>query len=142
MPPNNEEGSVLKRIAAIALVLVTACGGDSTSPVISVAGTWNLQTINGATLPFVVQQSGANKAEITADVLTVTSTGSFTQLTSTRTTVNGVATNGSAADAGSYTTNGNTATFHFNSDGSSGTAVFDEHTLTTVVVGTSFIYKR
>ena len=89
------------------LALISACGGDSsTAPTVAnITGTWSLQTINGSSLPFVVAQTGANKVELTSDVLTIAST-SFTQTTTIRSTSNGQATTQSIADAGTYTLNG------------------------------------
>jgi hypothetical protein len=41
-------------VAGLALIALVACGGDSSTarPSDSVAGTWNLQTYNGKSLPF------------------------------------------------------------------------------------------
>lgn len=125
------------------LALTLACGGDSTGPTeASVAGTWNLQSVNGTALPFIVSQTGTNKVEITADVLTVTSSGSFTEITTLRTTQNGTATTQTVADAGSYVLNGNNATFQFQSDGSIGSGTVSGSTLTVSQAGLSLIYKK
>ena len=133
----------MRRFLFLLVLAGVACGGDATAPqVVSVAGAWTLQSINGTTLPFVVAQTGANKVEVVSDVITVVATGSFTQTTTYRTTDNGHVTTESFADAGSYTVNGNADTFHFTSDGSTGTAVFDASTLTVASSGTSYIYKR
>src|SRR5262249_23805793 len=107
-------------LAAVALSFAVACGGDSSTapPAEQIAGTWTLQTVNGALLPFVIVQSGTNKVEVLSDVFVIASTGSFTQTTTVRSTINGVATTDSTADAGSYTLSGATLSLHFNSDGS------------------------
>ncbi|HEX6576074.1 MAG TPA: hypothetical protein VF042_13990 [Gemmatimonadaceae bacterium] len=132
------------RKSLIAILLVTlACSGDSTGPTqSSVAGTWNLQTINGAALPFVVAQTGANKVEITGDVLTVTNSGSFTEITTIRTTQNGASTTQTVPDAGTYVLNGNNVTFQFQSDGSVGSGTVSGGTLTVSQTGLSLIYKK
>jgi hypothetical protein len=127
------------------LLAAVACGGSDspTAPTsASVAGTWNLQSINGSALPFVIAQTGANKAEVLSDVLSVVATGSFTQITTLRTTVNGVVTTQSAADAGSYSLNGTAATFTFNSDGSVGTGQVSGGTLTVTTTGLVYVYKK
>lgn len=125
------------------LALTLACSGDSTGPTeASVAGTWNLQSVNGTALPFVIAQTGTNKTEITADVLTVTSSGSFTEITTVRTTLNGTATTQTVPDAGSYVLNGNNVTFQFQSDGSVGSGTISGNTLTVSQAGLSLIYKK
>ena len=54
----------------VATVLLAGCGGDAATPPIpaSLAGTWNLSTVNGTPLPFVVQLANP-KIEILSDQL-------------------------------------------------------------------------
>ena len=128
----------------VALLALVACGGDNdpTSPGNSLAGTWSLQSINGTALPYVVLQSGANKIELTADILTVSSGGSFTQTSTIKTTVNGQVTTESVSDAGSYTVNGNAVSFVFNSDATTGTGVLSGNSLSVGAEGAAFIYRK
>jgi hypothetical protein len=133
----------MRNLALAALILAASCGGDSTAPTtVSVAGTWNLQTINGTALPYVLEQTGADKTEITSDVFNVASTGSFTQTTTVRFTQNGAVTTQSVADAGSYTVSGTAVNFTFNSDGSTGTGSLSGNTLTVTSSGFAFVYKK
>ena len=130
-------------IACLALALFAGCGGDSvTGPTAeSVSGTWTLQTINGAHLPFIIAQSGADKIEVTSDVITVVSGGTFTQLTQFRTTVDGVATDDATDDHGTWKLKGTALTFTF-SDNTSGTATVSENTLTVTDEGTTLVYTK
>jgi hypothetical protein len=132
------------RFLILSVVFAFACGGDgSTGPTqVSVAGTWNLQTVNGSNLPFVVAQTGTDKVELVSDVLTAVPTGSFTDITTIRNTVNGQVTTESEADAGSYTLNGTAVTFTFNSDGSTGTGSISGNTLTVSANGLAAVYKK
>jgi hypothetical protein len=135
------------RVLAAALLLTSAaaCSGDSdpTAPTqASITGTWTLQTINGTRLPFIVAQTGADKLELTSDVLTVSGTGSFTQTTTLRLTQNGQVTTQSVADAGTYTLNGTAASFRFNSDGSTGTGSISGNTLTVTSEGFALVYTK
>ena len=135
----------MRRLLAVALVLAAACGGDSTTaPTVQqqITGTWSLSTVNGSPVPFTVAQTGTNKVELVSDVFVIASTGSFTQTTTVRTTVNGVVTTQSAADAGSYTVNGTAITLHFNSDASTATASFSGNTFTTTDGGLALVYRR
>jgi len=64
----------MRRIGAcLLLIAAAACGGDSpTQPTpASVAGVWNLQTVNGSGLPFILAQLENDKVELTDDVLNV-----------------------------------------------------------------------
>lgn len=125
--------------------LLVACGGDSgtgPSATASIAGVWNLKTINGQSLPFVFGQTGANKQEITSETYTLTADGSFTQIIGVRTTFNGQVTTQSEPDAGTYTLNGTAVTFRYLSDGSSATGSWSGNTLTIAADGFAAVYQR
>ena len=136
----------MRKFLMVLYVFATACGGGKDSPTqptpASVAGTWNLQSMNGTALPFVIAQTGANKTELTADVLTVVAGGSFTQMTTIRTTLNGQVTTQTIPDAGAYVLNGTNVTFQFISDGSIGTGTVSGTTLTVSTPGFSYIYRK
>jgi lipocalin-like protein len=130
--------------ALILSVALTACGNDSpTQPTsASVVGTWNLQTIDGNGLPYVVDQVGSDTVAITGDVLKVSANGTFSQMTYFRVTENGQVTTDSIPDAGSYALNGTAVTFTFDSDGSTSTASLSGKTLTVAAVGLALVYKK
>lgn len=99
-------------VLLIALFAV-ACGGDSasTSPAsASLAGTYQLRTVDANPLPFTYQ-SGANKAVITGDVLTVADGGTWTEQGAYTLTLNGQTTSQVIADAGTWTRAGTNVTF-------------------------------
>jgi hypothetical protein len=133
------------RLAPAALLFALAagaCSGDSSGPDVSVVGTWQLQTVNGQGLPYLVAQSGADKIEVTSDVLTVAEGGAFTEITTIRVTSSGTVTTQSIPDAGTYTINGTAVNFTFQSDGSNGTGTLNESTLTVATQGVSLVYKK
>lgn len=134
----------MRTIALISCALLVACSDDGTTAptMTSVAGAWSLQSINGTPLPFVVAQTGADKIELVSDVVTAVATGSFTQITTVRTTVSGQVTTQSVADAGAWTLNGTAVTFQFNSDGSVGTGSISGNTLTITQSGFAYIYRK
>ncbi len=134
------------RLAFAALAFpLAACGGGGDSPTgpttASVVGTWNLQSINGQALPYVLQQTGADKLEVTRETFTFSST-TFTQTTDYRLTQSGRVTTDSEADAGRYTINGNAVTVTFNSDGSSVTGTVSGNTITAAADGVALVYRR
>ena len=130
----------MNRRAFLVLAFALAACSSSTAPT-SIAGTWTLQTINGASLPFVIAQSGSDKSEILADVITLTGAGTYTETTTFRVTLSGVATTQSIPDGGTYTVSGSTLTIHPD-DGSTGTATWSGNTITAAVEGFTFVYKR
>jgi hypothetical protein len=133
----------VKYLLLLSLSAALACSDSGTGPSeSSVAGTWNLRSINGTSLPFVIVQTGPDKLELTADVLTVTSSGTFTQMTTFRLTENGQTTSQSVPDAGSYVLNGTNVTFQFQSDGSVGSGTLSGETLTVSTTGFSYVYRK
>lgn len=130
-------------LAVMLLAAAVSCGGDKTTgpTAATITGTWTLQSVNGSALPYTVAQTGANKVEVTADVLTIASS-SFTQTTTVRSTINGQVTTQSVSDAGTYTLNGTAASFRFNSDGSTGTGSFSGSTLTVAEDGFAYVYTK
>lgn len=137
----------MRRVLNFCIILVCmACGGgdggDATGPtMVSISGTWNLQTVDGAALPYVVTQTGTEKIEITADVLTFTATGTFTEITAVRSTNSGQVTTQSVADAGNYTLTGNTLKA-FYGDGSTITGTLNGNTLNATTQNLSLVYKK
>jgi hypothetical protein len=83
----------VKRLLVLALSLAlgftaTACS-DSTSPGASLAGTYSLQTINGQSLPFVVENSASLYSEVVLSQITLHSNGSYSSVTRYRDTYPG-----------------------------------------------------
>lgn len=132
-----------KWFAILLLALTASCGdNNSTNPATaSVAGTYTLRTINGTALPFTLFGSGANKVEITSDVVVLNEGGTWTETGNVRTTTNGQATNESSTDSGTYTRNGTAITLTSAASGSlSGTV--SNGTLTLTDQGLSAVYTR
>ena len=79
-------------VSCMLLIVAAACGGDSpTRPTASVVGTWNLQTVNGSALPYLVPQTDFEAVELLSDVLTAAANGTFAQMTRFRVTQDGQA---------------------------------------------------
>lgn len=129
-----------KLVTMCAAVLAIGCG-DSTSPAVSAAGTWTLQSINGFPVPFSAPQGNGNYIELTSDVIVATSSGTFTQMTVITTTTNGVATIDSIPDDGTYSVSGNDVTFSFTGGSPPGTGTISDNTL-TVTTDVILVYKR
>ena len=71
-----------RQIAALVLfALASACGGDSnpTNPVVGIAGTFNLVTVNGAPLPYVGTNDTEFKYEVISDTYVLTDSRTWTE---------------------------------------------------------------
>jgi hypothetical protein len=133
----------MRKLLLAMAVLTLACGSDSTDPTMaSVAGTWHLFTVDGVALPYTLEQSSADKLELSSDVFTVTSTGSFTQMTVLKVTQNGEVSTEVVPDAGTYSLNGNSVLIVFQSDGSSVTGTLNDDQLTIASTGVALVYLR
>ena len=133
----------MRRILVVFAALAIGCGSDSaTRPAEpSIVGAWALQTINGSSLPFVVTQSGSDKAEVLSDIATADDHGGYTEVTQFRTTLNGQATTQAFTDVGTYTVKGNAVTLR-SSDGSSVTASLSGTTFTISSGSFVYVYKK
>jgi len=133
---------MLVSVFTVATVLLSACGSDSsTNPTpTSIAGTWNLSTVNGAALPYVLQAANP-KVEIISDQIVISANGTFTQSTQARITQGTTVSTSTLPDNGTYSLTGTAATFVF-SDGSAGTATVSNNTLTIAESGISLVYIK
>jgi hypothetical protein len=130
-----------KLLAALAIAALVACGGnDVVVSINDVAGTYNLATINGSGLPFLLQESGP-EVEVFSDSYTLGSTGKFTQSTNFRVTSGDTVSFETFPDSGVYAVQGSTVLFTFLSDSSTisgtfaaGQLVFGSGGLATVYV--------
>jgi hypothetical protein len=134
----------MRRFLALALLLASAsCSSDSsTNPTPeSLAGTWNLSTVNGSSLPFLLQAANP-KVELLDDQFIVSSAGTFTQTQNVRLTDASGVTNLPFTDSGTWTLNGTSVTFTFTSDGSSGTGTVSGNSFTFGGPGFPLVYVK
>jgi hypothetical protein len=115
---------------------------DSSAPVATLEGTYDLKTVNGANLPYTTFETATQKDEVLGDVITA-SNGSFEQFTSNRVTINGRITNGTSPNSGTYVIDGTTVTFLSPGTPWSGTISGNTFTIEfTVPNGGSGLYVR
>jgi hypothetical protein len=67
-------------LLAAALVMAAGCQTDSTSPTVSVVGTYHLQTINGQRLPYAFQDNSGNFISLQQDILTMRADGTYSDV--------------------------------------------------------------
>jgi hypothetical protein len=134
-------------ILALGTLALLACG-DSTGPVQSLNGTYDLQTVNGGPLPFTVFNDGFTREDLLADAITVSggssTSGSFSEVTTLQDTN---LQNGQSdppftqSDFGTYLINGTAVTLTF-SDGSTDSGTISGSTVTVVATGISLVFKQ
>ncbi len=131
-----------RQLFTLPFLALLACGGDgSTGPGASIAGAYSLTTVNGAPLPFVVQQAGTFKREITADTYTLAAGGTWTEVRAERTTSNGAVTTSTITDAGTWSGNGTSITLTSPASTSlSGTV--SGNTLSLSSAGNTMVYTK
>lgn len=132
----------VKMVAIAALGLgAAACGGDGVNDPPSIAGTYNLETIDGQAPPVVVFEEPGLKVEIVSGNFILTANGTFTTTVVWRTTENGVASNGSESFPGTYTVTGSTVNFVY-SDGDTDSATLSGGTLTFSDEGHTVVFRK
>lgn len=141
---------MMRRYMLLALpIALLACGGDdssTTTPTLaSLAGTWNLQTVNGSPLPFTIASNGTAKTEILSQVATVGSNGTFTEVTQTRTTISGQISVMTLPSSGTISLSGTLVTITVSGSGTS-TGTLNSNTMLTVndptVTGGVFVFVK
>lgn len=130
------------RAGVIALALA-ACS-DSTGPdTDDLLGSYDLITIDGASLPVIVDQVGEDKAEVTMGTVTLDEDGTFGDVTELRITEGGVVTTEVQATQGTWTISGSTVTFLPNDGSGNYTMTWDgQLRLTQLFQGFTLVYER
>jgi|SRR5687767_6847711 len=130
-----------KVLIALAMLGAVACDdgivGSST-----VTGDYTLRTINGASLPYTITGSGANKTEIVDDVITLYQGFTYSETTNSRITVNGQATSETKLRTGAFSLFG-TSIILFSNDGTmERRGTINANTMTIVEAGKISVLKK
>jgi hypothetical protein len=131
-------------LLSFALAATTlGCGSDPvvTQPLSEIVGSYSLSTVNGMTLPFTWAQSGADKAEVIDDVITLREDGAWTEIWHDRYTEDGVVTVEEQTDEGVFTHSGTRLTLT-NADGGTIVANLADGRITMGGNGFTLVYAR
>ena len=123
----------MRRLAGLALlVMLAACGGDSTGPKADVTGNYTLRTVNGANIPAVVFQDSQEKDELTSGNINLNADKTWSGTLSARVTdlTSGASATFNSPAGGTYTASSGTLTLTDASDGSQLTGSVGNGTLT------------
>ena len=129
--------------AGVIAVALAACR-DSTGPdTDELVGSYNLFTIDGASLPVIVDQIGEDKAEITMGTVTLDENGTFGDATEIRVTEGGVVTTEVQSTQGTWTVSGSTVTFVPNDGSGNYTMTWNgQLRLTQLFEGFTLVYEK
>lgn len=127
-------------LAVLSVFVLAACGDDSTGPGSSIAGTYQLQTVNGQQVPATVVQAGNNKTVIASGSLILNQNNTFFAAMTIESTVNGLVDSETQASTGTYTRN-NTS-IQFTSEGKTVTGTLSGNTLTVSDTDMTLVYKK
>lgn len=131
-------------LLACAAIALLACGGDATGAAASAEGTWNLQTVNGATLPFTAQLIASEnyKLEILADQFVLNGNGTYNEFFTTRQTQGTQVTTSDATDNGTWTQHGSEVDLTAASDRTTLNATINGNRITANPQGFLLVYIR
>jgi hypothetical protein len=133
--------SHFRALASVAIALALVACGDSTGPTeASIAGTYNLQSVNGLSVPLTVFQFGEDKLEITAGSLTLHANNTFSSQLTMRITEDGEVVTESDSATGTYTRNGNSLVFA--ADGETITGTISGNTITVSDDGLVLVFVK
>lgn len=130
----------------VRLVLTAAvfagCGGDSATGPGSITGTYELQTVDGDPLPYVVVQIGADRLEITGGRITLNADNTFSDRLEFRLVEDGETTDPDPETVtGTYQASGSSVTLTY-PGGETSTVTVSGGTLTQSVEGITFVYRK
>jgi hypothetical protein len=130
-------------VATVAAGLLAACvHHPSTCAQGSPAGTWTLRSINAAPMPVSLGEGGGYRAEMVAVILEVGADGRFTIRSHKRESLNGLVSDETSPDVGTYVVAGDSLTLRFQSDGKTTSALVRCETLTMQERGGTYLFTR
>jgi hypothetical protein len=132
----------MKRFAFLTLLAmsVIGCGDDGTGPG-SVAGRYELRTVNGGNVPYVLVSLGNDRFEVTSGSMQISKDNSFSVVLNTKTTESGATTSDSQTTTGTWALTGNQITF-MDGSGTNTTGVITGDQLTVVEEGISLVFRK
>ena len=136
---------MMRRLVAVLIVAGIAAGGmwacgDSTDPD-SIAGTYNLQTVDGESLPIILGGGGDNMVELASAFERLNDDGTFLESSTFRLTEDGDVSTDVETSDGSWTQSGTAITFTYTGGGTF-TGSISGNTLTTTQQGFTLVFRK
>ncbi len=136
-------GRPLVRAIAVLWVslAIVGCGDDGVGPENSFTGRYDLISVNGESVPYVMAQVGNHALEMTAGFLQLNNDETFSTAGTFRETVGGSVSTYHQPASGSWTRTGDQVSLTY-SNGSVDTAVVSGNQLTVTSDGVSFVFRK
>jgi hypothetical protein len=132
---------IIQGILAMALLAACNSSDDTTFVNTSVAGTYNLVSVSGATLPIVVQAANP-KIELISEQVVLNADGTLSMTTTKRTTsATGTTSDSSISATGTYTVTGSALQLLFSNGGIINGTVLD-NSITLIGATSSSLYVK
>jgi hypothetical protein len=122
------------------MLAISACGGDSaTAPIVvpppsTPIGSYDIQTVNGDSIPTVIESEGTYTNEITSGTIALTAAGTWSAVRTTRVTIPGNVQTYADSDEGVWTQSGSAIQLTSSFYGVTETATWDKGLLTLVTI--------
>jgi hypothetical protein len=129
-------------LMALVIVLSAACNNDGLTGSTTVNGKYTLRTINGSALPYTVAGTGANKTEVLGDTITLYEGFTYARSAHSRVTVNGQASEVTAAESGSYNIFGTSITLTPGNGGTGTLVLVSGNTMTLSTSGFVYVFRK
>ena len=130
-------------LLSVALLTLAACGGsDPTGPEDTIPGRYNLVSLNGTALPFVLIQILEDKIEVTAGDLQLNSDGTCSSSLTTRETLDGVVTTETQTGLCSWTLNNTAIAFVWTEDGDTDSGSLIDGRVTVTSDGLVLVFEK
>ncbi|MEO7521137.1 MAG: hypothetical protein ABIW79_04920 [Gemmatimonas sp.] len=139
------DATVNRMLVGLVVAFAAGCNVFTESPPgsSSSTGTYTLQSVNNAPLPYTTSQTAMVKTEIIDDTIKLFQGGTFARTFHTRTTTNGQATNTANTRTGTWAIGmGATITLTANEDRASMIVNINARRMTSVLEGNNYLYTK
>jgi TRAP-type C4-dicarboxylate transport system permease large subunit len=131
----------MKRLALIAIIVGVACK-DSVIAVSTVRGSYALQTINTASLPYTITGSNGSQTVVLGDTITLMEGNVFHESGGSRVTANGQTTNPAIFGSGNYSLLGTSMNLNSSIGGVNRTGQIVGNTMTVLDVPNTWVFTK
>ena len=131
-----------KVLLGILLMVSAGCLNEDVVGDTTATGEYTLRTINNAALPFVLSNSGTTKTELLDAVISMFQGGTYSETSHLRVTTNGVVTNQTKVDTGSYSFFGISVTLVSSAGNGERRGRIEGTEMTITEAGKNAVYKK
>lgn len=132
-----------KLLLAVALLSIGCSSYDLTTPTQeTLAGRWALKSVDGNRLPYNIPVFATTRRELMEDVLTLTSSSTFTEVTVVRVTQAGQTTTETVTEKGTYAFNSYAIDFTYDGNATFASGTLQGKQMTIITSGITFVFEK